>query len=89
MERRHLIYMSGAGKRPFRRACDRRTFAEVTASEEVRKLRPAQDPVDRMRPHIGRTDAVAVLLAQQRSSSTARARRRTLHRRRRPTPDRR
>lgn len=66
MERRHLIYMSGAGKRPFRRACDRRTFAEVTASEEVRKLRPAQDPVDRMRPHIGRTDAVAVLLAQQR-----------------------
>ena len=88
MERRHLIYMLGAGKRPFRRACDRRTFAGVTASEEVRKLRPAQDPVDRMRPHLPdrRGSRIASTAAR---SSTARARRRTLHRRRRPTPDRR
>ena len=66
MERRHLRYMSRAAKQRFRCARDRRTFAEVTARDEVRKLRRCEDPVDRMRPQTGLTDPVAVLLAEQR-----------------------
>lgn len=66
MQRHYLKYMSRAGKRPFRIARDRRTFADVTAGELMRKLKRSECPVDRMRPQFGLNDAVAGLPAQQR-----------------------
>jgi len=39
MERRHLGCMARAGRRPFGRVHDRRTFAEAAASEEIRELK--------------------------------------------------
>jgi hypothetical protein len=67
MQHHYLRYMSCAGKRPFRRARDRRTFADVTAGEQMRKLKRSECPVDRMRPQFGLNDAAAELPAQQRA----------------------
>jgi hypothetical protein len=66
MRRRHLRYMSRAGKRPLRRVRDRRSFADVTASEQMRKLKHRENSVDQMGPKLGLTDATAVTPTHQR-----------------------
>lgn len=69
MESGHLRNLSSAGKRPFDRSHDRRTFAEAGRSERIRKLKRTEGPVERIRPHIDLTDPVAAPIAPQRGVS--------------------
>ena len=66
MESGHLRNLLSAGKRPFDRRHDRRTFAEAGGSEQIRKLKRTEGPVERIRPQIVRTDPTAAPIAPQR-----------------------
>ena len=65
MESGHLRNLSRVGNRPFDRRHDRRRFAEAAGSEQIRKLKRSEDPVERTPPHIDLTDPVAAPLAPQ------------------------